>query len=108
MDYQVWTKEEFGETWKRVDCGDKEAAMREIDKAVRSGQEPLLTVAIPYKLNIKLEEDKIGEITPRKAKRDQGPGVESEGKVRPGAPEPVPELGEGDRDSSPGDSVPGQ
>ncbi len=60
MDYQVWIKDDF-EGWTRVDCGDKEAAMREIDKGVRGGHDPLLTVEIPYKLNIKLEEDKIGE-----------------------------------------------
>jgi len=107
MDYQVWTKDEF-EGWGKVDCGDKAAAMREIDKAVRAGKDPLLTAAIPYKLSIKLEEDKIGEATKVKTRRDKSPGAESEGQVRPGDLEPVPELDQGSRDSQSGDSVPNQ
>ncbi len=56
MDYQVWTKEEFGDTYKKVDCGDLGAAKREIDKAVRAGQEPILTQEVPYSLGIKIGE----------------------------------------------------
>ncbi len=55
MDYQVWTKEEFGDTYKKVDCGDLPAAKREVDLAVRAGAEPLLTVEVPYSLAIKVE-----------------------------------------------------
>jgi len=56
MDYQVWTKKEYEEGWTRVDCGDLTAAKRELDKAVRAGGDPLLTVEVPYSLAIKVED----------------------------------------------------
>jgi len=55
MDYQVWIKDEFGDTYTKVDCGDLLAAKREIDKAVRVGAKPILTVEVPYSLAIKVE-----------------------------------------------------
>ena len=54
MDYQVWSKDEFGDTYTKVDCGDLDAARREIDAAVRKGGEPILTIEVPYELNIKV------------------------------------------------------
>lgn len=55
MDYQVWIKDEFGDTYTKVDCGDLGAAKREVDIAVRAGKEPILTVEVPYSLAIKVE-----------------------------------------------------
>ena len=55
MDYQVWIKDEFGDTYTKVDCGDLAAAKREIDQAYKRGQDPLLTVEVPYSLAIKIE-----------------------------------------------------
>jgi len=55
MDYQVWIKDEFGDTYAKVDCGDIGAAKREVDKAYKKGAEPLLTVEVPYSLSIKVE-----------------------------------------------------
>jgi len=55
MNYQVWNKEEFDESYKKIDCADLEAARREIDAAVRLGKEPTLTVEVPYTLSIKIE-----------------------------------------------------
>ena len=55
MDYQVWIKDEFEDKYTKVDCGDLTAAKREIDKAVRVGGEPILTVEVPYSLAIKVE-----------------------------------------------------
>lgn len=102
MDYQVWTKEEYGDTFTKVDCGDLTAAKRELDKAVRLGREPILTVEVPYSLTIKVEdvgtekphrksaakqpETKIeeaseGEVTQDKPEPGEGPGVKSEGEV---------------------------
>jgi len=72
MDYQVWTKDEY-EGWSKVDCGDKEAATREIDKAVRLGRDPLLTISVPYNLSIKLEEEKAGQgLKPKSEKEKPG------------------------------------
>ena len=107
MNYQVWTKDEFGELWARVDCGDLTAAKREIEKAVRAGGEPVLTQELSYSVSIKLEEVKV-ETAKDKARSDKGPGVESEGKVRPGDTSPVPELGKGSRDPGTGDLLPGK
>lgn len=56
MNYQVWLKEEYEEVYRKVECGDLLAVKREIDKAVRAGQEPILTVEVPYTLGIKIEE----------------------------------------------------
>jgi len=55
MDYQVWIKDEFGDTYTKVDCGDLAAAKREVDKAYKAGAEPLLTIEVPYSLAIKVE-----------------------------------------------------
>jgi predicted transcriptional regulator len=83
MEYQVWTKEDFGETYKKVDCGDMDAVRRELDKAVREGKEPLLTVEVPYELSIKIQE--VGsEAKKGKAKSDKGAGVEGDSEVRRG------------------------
>ena len=107
MDYQVWTHDEY-EGWKKVDCGDLPAAQREILKALTSGKEPLLTVEVPYDFNVKIKEDKIGEITESKAKPDKGPGTEGEGEVRPGDTPAVSELGKGSGDPGSGDRLPGK
>jgi len=83
MDYQVWIKDEFGDTYTKVDCGDLAAAKREIDSAVRSGGKPILTVEVPYELSIKTGE--VGsETTKSKAKQSKDPGAEGESEVRPG------------------------
>jgi len=63
MDYQVWIKDEYGDTWTKVDCGDLPAAKRELDKAVRAGREPILTQELPYELSIKVGEP--GTETPK-------------------------------------------
>jgi len=102
MDYQVWTKDEYADTYTKVDCGDLAAATREVDKAVRAGREPLLTVEVPYSLAIKVEdvgtekpkrkeakkepETKAEEVPPGeagkgKAGKDQSPGAEGQGEV---------------------------
>jgi len=113
MKYQVWTKDEYQELYTKVDCGDLPAARREIDKAVRTGQEPVLTVEVPYSIGIKIEE--VGAEVPKSRKRttkepgkpgeeekveaaqsetesDQGPGDPGDGEVRPGDEADTPGL----------------
>jgi len=83
MDYQVWTKEEYGDNYTKVDCGDLAAAKREIDKSVRIGREPMLTQEVPYELSIKVLE--VGsEVKKDKAKPNKMAGVEGDSKVRRG------------------------
>lgn len=77
MDYQVWTKVEYQDTWAKVDCGDLPAAQREIMEALKLGKEPLLTVAVPFDVSIKIKEDKLGEAIKGKTKPDKGAGAES-------------------------------
>lgn len=88
--YQVWQKADYAETWTKVDCGDKQAVIREIEKAWREGKEPLVTMVIPYEVAVKMKEDKIGEAPKDKAKPDKVARGESEERVRPGD-EPVTE-----------------
>lgn len=92
MSYQVWTNVEF-EGWKRKDCESLIEAQGELLAALKRGAEPLLTVEVPFDVNIKIKEDKIGEVTKSKAKPDKGPGAESKGEVRPGDTTAVSELG---------------
>ena len=102
MNYQVWTKEEFGETYTKVDCGDLPAAKREIDLAYKNGKDPTLTVEVPYSLAIKVEavgtekpqrvgvpsksetkekEASKSEADQGKTEADKGPGTEGKGQV---------------------------
>lgn len=107
MNYQVWTKDEF-EGWKREDCADIQEVQKAIFKALTSGKDPLVTVEVPFDVNIKIKEDKIDEVTPRKTKDDKGPGVKGKGPVRPGDTGPVQKLDKGSGLGGPGDSVPGK
>ena len=107
MLYQVWTKDEF-EGWKRKDCEDLATVQQEIYFALKRGAEPLLTVEIPFDVNIKIKEDKISEVPKAQAKPDKSTGGESKGKVRPGAPGPVSELDQGSRDNRADNSMPGR
>ena len=112
--YQVWTKDEF-EGWKMVSCEDLPAAQAELMKALLSGKDPLLTVAVPYDFNVKIKEvpteekisaqekykkgiegsrkEETSEVPKGKAKPGKGPGAEGKGEVRPGDTDSVPELG---------------
>ena len=101
MEYQVWTKEEYGELYKKVDCGDITAVKRELDKAVRAGLEPLVTVEVPYELNIKLSE--VGsEVKKSEAKPDKGARGKGDSEVRRGDEAAAEGLDKGGGDSSPG------
>ena len=91
MSYQVWTKDEF-EGWKRKDCEDLLAAQVEIMAALKRGAEPLLTLEVPFDVNIKIKEGKVSEVSKSKARPGKGAGAEGEGEVRPGDTDPVPEL----------------
>lgn len=123
MDYQIWIKDEYQELYSKVDCGDLAAVKRELDKAVRAGGEPLLTVEILYELGIKVSEvgeekktpqekyrDGIkdwkkrrdDEATESEAKHDKGAGGEGDGAVRRGDKGATPELDQGSGDPSPG------
>jgi len=102
MDYQVWTKDEVYDKWDKVDCGDLGAVKRELDKAIRTGQKPLLTIEVPYELAIRVgevdketpktarhkkepetAEKEVTEVeaTEAKAQHNQGPGAEGYGQV---------------------------
>lgn len=86
MDYQVWTKDEYGDAYTKVDCGDLPAARREIDMAIRAGREPILTQELPYELSItvgelgtkpsrlKVEKEKTEKIEEEVTKREADKG----------------------------------
>lgn len=100
MDYQVWTHDEYS-GWSKIDCGDLLAARREILEALKQGQEPLLTVAVPYDVSIKVQEDKIGETTPHKAKQHKDSRGQGDREVRPGDEGVTETVGEGSGDHQP-------
>jgi len=56
MDYQVWIKDEYGDLWKREDCGDLGAAKRKILEAAKSGLQAALTQELPFELQLKVGE----------------------------------------------------
>lgn len=76
MDYQIWIKEEFGDTWSRVDAGDLGAAKREILVASKAGKEAILTVEVPFSLELKVGEPG-GETKKRRTTKEQ-PAEESQ------------------------------
>lgn len=98
MEYQVWTKEQYQEGYARVDCGDLDAARRELDKAVRAGGDPLLTVAVPYKLDIKVSE--VGTELPKPPKPKKEPEEKKEEAAKSEADQGKPEPGEDTRAES--------
>lgn len=75
MDYQVWTKAEYGTEWSREECGDIEAAKRIILSARQQGKEVTLTVEVPFELLITVGdpggEPKTPKETKRKTHKDQ-------------------------------------
>lgn len=86
MQYQVWTKEDYGDVYKRTDCPNLDTVMAAIDKAVRTGGQPLVTVEVPYEVEIKIAEV-TSEITEGKAKPDKSARGASDGEIRRGDPE---------------------
>ena len=103
MEYQVWTKDEYGDNYTKVDCGDLAAAKREIEKAIRLSKEPTLTVEVPYEYNIKIGEAGV-EVKKSKTKPDKVAGDKGDGEVRRGDEEDTEGLdkGSGDPGAGPG------
>jgi hypothetical protein len=71
MNYQVWTKDDY-QNFVKKDCPDMAAAQANILAALKAGKEPLLTVAVPWGVEITIKEDKIGETTESPAEPNQG------------------------------------
>ena len=90
MDYQVWIKRDYGDDYYKVDCGDLGAVRREVDKAVRAGQEPIVTQEVPYELNIKFGEPgsekpkrKVENEKPKETKKEALKVEVTESKAKP-------------------------
>ncbi len=90
MDYQIWTKEYEAGPWSREDAGDIEAAKRIILAASKEGKESILTVEVPFSLELKVGEPG-GEVkkarTPAKEKTKEKPGEESQDETNKDKPE---------------------
>jgi len=56
MDYQVWTQEYAGADWKRENVGDLPAAKRAVLAAAKEGKETILTVEVPFSIELKVGE----------------------------------------------------
>ena len=92
MEYQVWIKDEFGDTYTKVDCGDLAAAKREIDAAYKTGKDPMLTVEVPYSLAIKVED--VGAEKPRRRTTTKQPEEKTEKETKSEADKSETEPGE--------------
>lgn len=76
MNYQVWTKDQYADNWARVDCGDLGAAKRTILQAAKDGKQTVLTVEVPYEVQLKVGEP--GEETPKLRKEKKEPETKEE------------------------------
>ena len=101
MNYQVWTKGDY-EGYQKKDCPDLEAVQAAILEAVKAGKEPLVTVEVPYEVNIEIKGVTDSAVKKSKAKPGQGPGGESHGEVRRGDETVVEGLDKGSGDNRSG------
>ena len=103
MNYQVWTKNEYDAGYTKIDCDDVAAVKREVESSVRASQDPLVTIEVPYTMDITIGEIK-DEATKSKAEYDPRPRAEGHGKVHRGAKGDPSPVGEGSGDPVAGDS----
>lgn len=96
MDYQVWTSD-YGDTWTKVDCGDKEAAIREYTKLIKAGKEPLVTVTVPVEHKVVFKEP--SEQPKKSAKELYREGVKEPKEVKEHGAEESQSKGDKDTDS---------
>ncbi len=68
MDYIIWTKVGFGDQWERKDTGDKGAVKRLILDELTQGREPILTIKVPFDLQLNVGEPGAEVKNTRKAK----------------------------------------
>ena len=54
--YQVWTLEEFGDTWKLTECGDLVAVKEAILAATKAGREVKVSLPLGFSVDVKIEE----------------------------------------------------
>ena len=54
--YQVWTKDEFGDTWHLIECKDKGEVKEEILAATKVGHEVLVSVPMEFSIDVKIKE----------------------------------------------------
>lgn len=56
MQYIVWIKDEYAETHTRRSCADLAAVKEEVERCVRTGCDPVVTVEVPYWVAISVGE----------------------------------------------------
>uniref|UniRef100_A0A6H2A231 Uncharacterized protein n=1 Tax=viral metagenome TaxID=1070528 RepID=A0A6H2A231_9ZZZZ len=101
MDYIIIDQDDLNMV-NPVECGDIPAVQRSILEKLKNGRTPRVFVEVPFDVNVKVKEDKIGEAPKSKAKPDKGPGGPGDRAVRPGDEGDTPELGQGSGNTEPG------
>lgn len=96
MDYQVWVKDQFGDTWGREDVGDLGAAKRSIMAAMKLGNDAVLTIEVPFSLELKVGEPGA------EVKKKRTPGQRAADENREGAPVSEADQGEAEPYQDPG------
>ena len=56
MDYQIWSPEDYSDNWRRQDAEGLAAAERVIRSELQLGHEPVLTVEVPFQVQLKVGE----------------------------------------------------
>jgi hypothetical protein len=78
--YQVWTKSEY-EGFTRKDCVDLAIAQLEILAALKKGLTPLLTVEVPFSIEVQIKEVPKVEAAKVETIADQSSRAESQSEV---------------------------
>jgi len=79
MMYQVWTKEEYADAWKVVECESMAEVKEEILAATRAGHE--IKVSLPMEFSIEVEIKEEPTKAPFKKEQPPAPGEKKEKEV---------------------------
>lgn len=71
MNYTVWVKDEYDETWRPKECGDLGAVKRIVLQAAKDKLEARITVEVPFEVQIKVGDP--GAEVKRKTKKETTP-----------------------------------
>ncbi|MCK4721786.1 MAG: hypothetical protein KAT75_00710 [Dehalococcoidia bacterium] len=58
--YQVWTKDEFGDTWHLTECEDEEDVKGSILVATKAGNEVKVSLPMEFSIDVTIKEGKAG------------------------------------------------
>lgn len=76
--YQVWTKDEFGDTWHLTECKDEEDVKGSILVATKAGSEVKVSLPMDFSIDVTIKEaspealaNTVKRLTPRQIKEKE-------------------------------------